>query len=222
MTRTRVLVADNLTIFRSSVRHLLERESDLQFIDASDLDGIKGVVSARCPDIALIDVDLPPAGGVTAIRWLQSHCHAHTIMWSFEPTRETVLAAVRAGASGYLRKEISPQGLLRSLRGVMRGEAPLSRDLATLMIDAIHRHEDGDRSRERLAVLSTREREILDYVAQGARNRQIATELTISEFTVKRHVQNILGKLELGSRRAAADFYTHAQEQFASVGGASL
>jgi two-component system, NarL family, nitrate/nitrite response regulator NarL len=222
MTRTRVLVADNLTIFRSSVSHLLERESDLQFVEASDLDGIKDVVAMRCPDIALVDVDLPPSGGVTAIRWLQAHCSAHTIVWSFEPTRDTVLAAVRAGASGYLRKEISPQGLVRSLRGVMRGEAPLSRDLATLMIDAIHRHEDGDRSRERLAVLSTREREILDYVAQGARNRQIATELTISEFTVKRHVQNILGKLELGSRRAAADFYTHAQEQFASVGGASL
>src|SRR3954465_8021306 len=176
----------------------------------------------RFPDIALIDVDLPPAAGVAAVHWLQAHWRPRAIGESLEPTRETVLAAGAPGASGYLRKEISPQGLVRSLRGVMRGEAPLSRDLATLMIDAIHRHEDGDRSRERLAVLSTREREILDYVAQGARNRQIATELTISEFTVKRHVQNILGKLELGSRRAAADFYTHAQEQFATVGGASL
>ena len=221
MTRTRILVADSQTIFRCGVSNLLARESDLEFAEATDLDGVKAVVAEGCPDIALVDAELPPAGGVAAVQWLQAHCAAQSIVWSFEPTRETVLAAVRAGAAGYLRKEISPQGLVRSLRGVIRGEAPLSRDLATLMIEAIHRHEDGDRTRDRLSILSRREREILDYVAQGARNRQIAAELTISEFTVKRHVQNILGKLELASRRAAAEFYAHAQDQLTTV-GASL
>jgi DNA-binding NarL/FixJ family response regulator len=101
---------------------------------------------------------------------------------------------------------------------VINGEAPLSRDLATLMIDAIHRLEDRDRTRERLSVLSSREREILDFVARGARNREIAGQLTISEFTVKRHMQNILGKLNLSSRRAAADFYRAAQAELAAVG----
>jgi DNA-binding NarL/FixJ family response regulator len=137
------------------------------------------------------------------------------IVWSFAPTRETVLAAVRAGADGYLHKEISPAGLVRSLRGVIHGEAPLSRDLATLMIEAIHTLEERDRTRERLSVLSMREREILHHVAHGARNRQIAAALTISEFTVKRHMQNILGKLGVGSRSAAADFYLAAQAELA-------
>ena len=92
----------------------------------------------------------------------------------------------------------------------MQGEAPLSRDLASLMIDALHGSEERVRARDRAGILSSREREVLDLVAQGARNKQIASMLTISEFTAKRHVQNILQKLELPSRRAAATFYLTA------------
>jgi two-component system nitrate/nitrite response regulator NarL len=216
--RTRILIADGLTIFRAGVRNLIARESDLEIVEAADLEAVQEHVGSRCPDIALVDLELPPQGGVAAVEWLQENCDAHTIVWSFEPTRETVLAAVRAGASGYLHKEISQDGLVRSLRGVINGEAPLSRDLVTLMIDAIHRLDDRDRTLERLSVLSGREREILDFVARGARNREIANELTISEFTVKRHMQNILGKLELSSRRAAADFYENARAELAASG----
>jgi DNA-binding NarL/FixJ family response regulator len=93
------------------------------------------------------------------------------------------------------------------LRGAAHGESPLSRDLTALMIDAIHDAESNARVRELAMVLSAREREVLQYVAEGSRNKQIAAALTISEFTVKRHVQNILNKLELPSRRAAAAFY---------------
>ena len=118
-----------------------------------------------------------------------------------------MLSAVRAGAHGFLHKEISPEGLVRALRGVVQGEAPMSRDLASLMIDALHGLDERTRAQERAAGLSAREREVLDLVAQGARNKQIASSLVISEFTVKRHVQNILQKLELPSRRAAATFY---------------
>ena len=92
----------------------------------------------------------------------------------------------------------------------MQGEAPLSRDLATLMIDALHGLDERTRARDRASVLSPREREVLDFVARGARNKQIATALVISEFTVKRHVQNILHKLEVTSRQAAATFYNDA------------
>ena len=138
---------------------------------------------------------------------LAKRCSTYTIVWSFQPSRETVLAAVRAGAHGFLHKEISPDGLVRALRGVIQGEAPLSRDLASLMIDALHGMDERAQARERADVLSPREREVLELVAQGARNKQIAASLVISEFTVKRHVQNILQKLELPSRRAAATFY---------------
>ena len=142
-------------------------------------------IERECPDIALVDLDLPPLGGVAAVQRLAKRCDAYTIVWSLEPSRETVLAAVRAGAHGFLHKEISPEGLVRALRGVVQGEAPLSRDLASLMIDALHGDDERTRARDRAGVLSSREREVLDLIAQGARNKQIAALLTISEFTVK-------------------------------------
>jgi len=207
MRRTRILVADSLQIFRSGVRHLLERESEFQLVEAGTLDEVLHAVEGDCPDIALIDLDLPPLGGVAAVQRLAKRCSTYTIVWSFEPSRETVLEAVRSGAHGFLHKEISPQGLVRALRGVVQGEAPLSRDLATLMIDALHGMDEQTRARDRAAILSLREREVLELISRGARNKQIAVLLTISEFTVKRHVQNILQKLDLPSRRAAAAFY---------------
>jgi len=130
-----------------------------------------------------------------------------------------VLSAVRSGAHGFLHKEISAEGLIRALRGAAQGEAPLSRDLASLMIDALHGLDARAQARDRATILSSREREVLDLVAQGARNKQIAASLVISEFTVKRHVQNILQKLELPSRGAAATFYGTA---FGSEDGAAV
>lgn len=218
MSRTTILVADPLAIFRTGVRNLLQRESDLRVLEAATFGDVSQIVADGCPDIALIDLELPPMGGVEAVRLLSERCSCQLIVWSFDPNREAVLAAVRAGANGYLHKRISPAGLVRSLRGVGQGEAPLSRDLATLMIDALHGVEEQDRSRERLGMLSLREREILSYVSEGARNRQIASALTISEFTVKRHMQNILGKLGVPSRRAAGEFYRHAAQELARAG----
>lgn len=210
MNRTRILVADSLHIFRAGVRNLLARESEFDVVEAASLEEVVYTVNAQCPDVALIDLELPPSGAVAAVRRLRGRCSTYTIVWSFEPTRETVLSAVRAGAHGFLHKEISPDGLVRALRGVVRGEAPLSRDLASMMIEALHGDDERTRARDRAAVLSTRERQVLDLIAQGARNKQIAALLTISEFTAKRHVQNILQKLELSSRGEAAIFYRTA------------
>jgi len=221
MTRTRVLVADPLGIFRAGVYNLLSRESDFAVVEAVDFDRVQSLVETQCPDIALIDLDLPPGGGVAALQWLHEHCNTRTIAWSFDPAQDVVLAAVRAGASGYLRKDISPDGLVRALRGLVAGQAPLSHDIATLMIDAIHQHRDRERTEDRLSALSSRECEVLEQVAGGALNRQIASELTISEFTVKRHIQNILGKLGVRSRREAAEFYRAAMSQLASIGDPS-
>jgi NarL family two-component system response regulator LiaR len=207
VTRTRILVADSMAIFRAGVRNLLARESDFHVVGAGTLDEVLAAVERECPDIALIDLELPPLGGVAAVERLARQFPIHTIVWSFEPSRDTVLSAVRSGAHGYLHKEISPQGLVRALRGAAQGEAPLSRDLASLMIEALHGLDAQARARDRATVLSSREREVLNLIAQGARNKQIAASLVISEFTVKRHVQNILQKLELPSRRAAATLH---------------
>jgi DNA-binding NarL/FixJ family response regulator len=210
--RTTVVVGDSGPIFRSGVRHLLERESDFAVAEAEDFAELARVVETDAPDIALVDLELPPVGGVAAVARLAPRCQTQMIVWGFEANEETVLAAVGAGAKGFLHKRISPSGLIRSLRGVVRGEAPLTRDLAAVVIAAVRGLEERDRVRERAVLLSAREREVLALVSRGWRNRQIAHALSISEFTVKRHMQNILHKLDLPSRRAASLFYRTAFE----------
>ena len=205
----RVVLADDLETLRSGVRDILLRESDFKVSEARNLDELRAAVARYSPDIVLVDLDLPPSGGIAAVAELHGS-ETSSIVWSLGPNRATVLEAIRAGARGYLDKEISPQGLVRALRGVVRGEAALSRELVTLLIDALHGVEERDRVRDQAAVLSGREREVLALVSRGARNREIGEELHISEFTVKRHVQNILNKLEVPSRRSAAAVYRSA------------
>jgi DNA-binding NarL/FixJ family response regulator len=208
MRKTQILIADPIEIFRTGVRSLLARERDFAVVAVGSLDGV--FRASPCPDIALIDADLPPRGGEAAVVRLAETGATCTIVWSSRPSRESVLRALRAGASGYLHKETSPGGLVRALRGIARGEAPIARDLTTLIVDALHFDDEREEARERVSLLSTREREVLEQVVRGARNKEIASELYISEFTVKRHMQNILQKLDLRSRRAAADIYCSA------------
>jgi len=202
MRRTRVLLLDPLPIFRTGVRKALTRESDFEVVEAGSVEDVQAL---EPPDIALVDTAL-----LGAVELLDG---AHVVVWSFAPTPREVLAAIRAGADGYLHKEISALGLVRALRALSRGEAPLSRDLAAAMIEALHGHDAHSRVQLRLAGLSAREREVLELVALGARNSSIAGSLAISEFTVKRHVQNILGKLGVASRAAAAVVYREGLEE---------
>jgi len=211
MRRARVLIADPLPLFRNGVRNLLRRESDLEVIEASNADDAATFLAGGHVEIALIDLALPPTGGIDLVRRVRSRTRAAMIVWSLEPSRDAVLESITAGAHGFLR----------ALRGAVNGEAPLSRDMAALMIDAIHTLEERSKARERAAVLSEREKEVLAFVARGARNREIAEELEISEFTVKRHMQNILQKLDVPSRRAAAAFYVSAYRDEAVADGKS-
>jgi DNA-binding NarL/FixJ family response regulator len=195
------------------VRTLLVRESDLAVLEAGTVLDAVAVARSTRPDLALVDLELPGGGGVEAVRRLAEEGVGRLVVWSLDPTPESVLAAVRAGASGYLDKRVTTEGLLRALRGLDLGEAPISRGLTWQMIEALHGLDRQERARERAAVLSRREHEVLAMVAHGARNREIAGELAISEFTVKRHVQNILQKLDVESRNAAAGFYRTAFTQ---------
>jgi two-component system nitrate/nitrite response regulator NarL len=150
----------------------------------------------------VIDLALPPEGGIAALERLHRRARPPTIVWSFDPSAEDVLSAISAGAVGYLTKEVSADDLIASVRSALAGEAVLSTHLTGLLVAAVQRDRGAQLARESL--LSARERRVLELVSNGLRNRDIAAELGISEFTVKRHVQNILRKLELPSRRAAA------------------
>ena len=153
MRRARVLIADPLPLFRNGVRNLLRRESDLEVIEASNADDAATLLAGGHAEIALIDLALPPTGGIDLVRRVRSRTRAAMIVWSLEPSRDAVLESITAGAHGFLHKEISPIGLVRALRGAVNGEAPLSRDMAALMIDAIHTLEERSKARERAAVL---------------------------------------------------------------------
>ncbi len=209
MTGTQIVVADSMAIIRSGVSVLLAEHAGFEVTEAADADELLEVVRRTHPEIALVDNELPPSGVLPALERLTElgASMPMIIVWSSSPNGEGVLAALRAGASGYLDRGISPASLIRSLRATERGEASLSRHSATLMIEGLHVTAGRDRAVERAAVLSAREREVLRLVAVGARNREIARQLYISEFTVKRHVQNILRKLGVSSRRTAAAFY---------------
>ncbi len=210
MSATRVLVADALRIVRTGVRTLLEREGDFEVLEAASIDDLVATIDREQPDIVLVAADLPPDGGVEAVRQLAGRGPSCIVAWGFRPTADEGLAALRAGADGFLAKEISAAGLVRALRAATRGQAPLARDLVGALINELHGASERADALERTATLSSREREVLQLVSRGARNREIATELQISEFTVKRHIQNILMKLELPSRSDAAGLYRAA------------
>lgn len=219
MNAVRLLVADPLPVVRSGVRALLHLTREFEVVEAGDLDGVLDAAAEACPGLALIDVGLRPTGGIAAVSFLRDRCETRSIVWSLDPSPADVLSAIRAGAVGYLRKDVSPDGLVRSLQGALHGQAPLARDLTAGMIEELHGHERRVHAHDRAATLSRRERDVLELMATGSRNREIAVALAISEFTVKRHVQNILGKLGLRSRRAAAALYVEAFADGAALRG---
>jgi DNA-binding NarL/FixJ family response regulator len=201
---TRLLVADGMTVFRAAVRKVVSAQPDFEVFEAGTTAEVQQLAAQEAFDIALVDLELPPAGALEAIRSLRG---ATVIVWSSQPEQWTVYEAIRAGASGYLPKEIAPAALISALRGAARGEAPLPRDLTAAVIHALHDAEQRQGVQAKAAVLSTREREVLAHVAAGARNDEIASAMAISPFTVKRHVQNILGKLGVRTRAEAGAFY---------------
>jgi DNA-binding NarL/FixJ family response regulator len=200
-----LVVADSASIFRCGVRSVLERDGGFEVIDVGDAQGLLRAVSTRDVYAALLDSQLPPAGALAVLPELAPT--VTTVVWADDPDADSIADAIRAGATGFLSKRISASGLIRALRGIAHGEAPLSRDLTRLLIDIVRVRTQSDAAPERLTILSQREREVLSLVARGWNNRDIARKLSISQFTAKRHVQNILTKLDLPSRAAAAAVY---------------
>jgi DNA-binding NarL/FixJ family response regulator len=208
--RTRVLVADSAGIFRSSICSLLAREDDFDVAGAVDAGEVLAAVQRGWPDIVLIDQDLPPVGAINALERMRGLSSARAIVWGYDPGSEDLLAAVCAGADGYLPKHVTRPALVRSLRAVARGEVALPRPLTAALFEAMYDVSERNRARERAHLLSARELQVLDLVAAGLQNKEIATALYISVLTVKRHVQNILEKLGVSSRYEAAAVYRSA------------
>jgi DNA-binding NarL/FixJ family response regulator len=203
-----VVVADAMAAFRAGVRGALEHGGPFQVLQAADRHELDALVASGRPQLALIDVDLPPTGGLPALTELAGA--VDVVMWSFAPSASVILEAIRAGASGFLDKNIHPAALCGALHGIARGELALSRSLTSSLVRELQTVARRQRLMERTAILSHRERDVLALVATGLGNRAIAGELAISEFTVKRHVHNILEKLNRRNRVEAAALYLEA------------
>jgi DNA-binding NarL/FixJ family response regulator len=202
-----VILADPKPMFRIGLRAMLESGGRLDTLEANDLSSLlEQCACSPRPAIALIDLDLPPTGGAAAVTHLRESATT-PVVWSSRArlTPDVVYELVRCGAAGVLYKEMAAFGLIRSLEAVADGEAPFSRELVADLVRRIHSLNAPVASRPWLRTLSSREREVLALVAEGQTNKTIARSLSISEFTAKRHVQNVLNKLALHSRRDAAD-----------------
>ena len=204
---TRVLVADPVGLFRMGVRAALERAGGFAVSEAGDETELLAAVERDRPDLVLLDLHLPPFGAVATLGRLEPEHGPRVIAWALEPDGDQVLAALSAGAIGFLTKDMKAESVVRGLHTALEGQSPIRRSLLTGVIGAFQNSERRERYGERAIKLSSRELEVLGLIALGTRNRDIAVQLDISEFTVKRHVQNILHKLNVPSRDVAAHIY---------------
>jgi len=204
----RVLVADDEALIRAGVRMVLENAADIEVV-AEARDGREAVESVRRHhvDVALLDIRMPGGDGLAAAREIRRLApDTQVVMLTTFGEDEYVATALRAGAAGFLLKDTDPEGLIEAVRVAGRGDAILSPSLTRRLIDRyVGPHDErGDRARERLAVLTEKEREVVVLVGSGLSNAEIARKLFMSEGTAKAHVSRILTKLDCANRVQAA------------------
>jgi DNA-binding NarL/FixJ family response regulator len=203
MDRRRILVVDDHTMFREGMRRLLQDVPDFDVVGEA-VDGSEAVNKARSlrPHVVLMDVRMPGCNGIEATATIKGEMpETKVVILTVSDDEGDLVAAVKAGADGYIAKTTGIDALIKSIRGVMAGEAALSRTMTARLLG--HMRSGGDARRrdgEDLARLSDRELEIMRLVASGVSNREIASRLFVSESTVRTHLHNILGKLGLENR----------------------
>lgn len=204
MTHPRVVIADSHAATRAGVRLALEDDG---FIVTEEETALGAVAAALRdpPDLCLLDVDMP-GGGIEAAATIRSQSpETRVVMLSEAVNDADFFAALEAGASGYLLKEMNPVQLGRTLRAALRGEAAVPRTLTARLIDEFRARTQGPSfTRRSERDLTSREWEVLDCLCEDLSTRRIAKRLFISETTVRRHVSSILKKLDVPSRQAAA------------------
>lgn len=201
----RVFLLDDHEVVRAGLRSLFEDAEDIEVVGEAGTvqDALVRVPLAR-PDVAILDVRLPDGSGVEACREIRSaHPEVACLMLTSYADDEALLAAVMAGASGYVLKQVGGRDLVADVRTVGAGGSLLDPAITERVIDRLRR---GPAEDERLAALTPQERRILDRIAEGRTNRQIGEELFLAEKTVKNYVSNLLAKLGMQRRTEAAVF----------------
>jgi DNA-binding NarL/FixJ family response regulator len=205
MKPLRLLLVDDHALFREGLISLLSYQDDFTVVgEAGDAESALDQARTLEPDIMLMDIELPGEDGVIATRRLKLEMPAVTVvMLTVRDDSETLFEAIKAGAQGYLVKNVRSRELLEQLRGLAQGEAAISRRLAARILAEIRGQTEVFGPEE---ALTARELEVLDLAAARLSNAEIAGRLVISEHTVKNHMKSILAKLHLRNRRQAAAY----------------
>ncbi|MFI1091554.1 response regulator [Streptomyces sp. NPDC020917] len=198
----RVLLVDDHQVVRRGLRTFLEVQGDIEVVGEAG-DGAEGVARAQelRPDVILMDVKMPGTDGIAALQLLRDAGNqARVLIVTSFTEQRTVVPALRAGAAGYVYKDVDPVALADAIRSVHAGHVLLQPEVA----GALLAQDNAGGGTGRANTLTDREREVLALIADGRSNREIARALVLSEKTVKTHVSNILMKLDLADRTQAA------------------
>jgi two-component system NarL family response regulator len=205
----RVLIADDHALFRRGLEMVLDEEQDIELVGQAS-DGAEAVAKAGAslPDVVLMDIRMPRISGIEAARAMkESAPSAKIVILTISDEEEDLFEAIRAGASGYLLKDIPLDEVAEAVRAVHGGQSLINPSMAGKLLTefaTLARRDEEERPQQVPAPkLTDREMEVLKLVARGMNNRDIAKELFISENTVKNHVRNILEKLQIHSRMEA-------------------
>jgi NarL family two-component system response regulator LiaR len=197
----RVLIADDHAVVRQGLRTFLELQEEIDVVgEAADGEEAVEAATRLAPDVVLMDLVMPRLEGAEAIsRIRELGLETRVIVLTTFLDDDKLFAAIRAGAAGYLLKDVQPQDLVSAIRTAHAGESPVDPAAATKLLEEVsaRRRPDGQ-------LLTPREQEVLRLIARGRPNKVIARDLGLSEKTVKTHVSNILGKLGVTDRTQAA------------------
>jgi DNA-binding NarL/FixJ family response regulator len=208
MKRVRVLIADDQALFREGLRTLLSTRPELEVVgEAANGEEVLGLIDRVEPDVVLMDLRMPVMDGIVATAHLRDRWPSIPVLalTTFDDDA-SLFGALRAGAAGYLLKDVSSETLMAAVTAAARGEAFLQSTVTGRVVAAFARlmESGGPRAEALVLPLSPREREILGLLGTGASNKEIADRLCLAEGTVKNHVTNILTKLDVRDRTQAA------------------
>jgi DNA-binding NarL/FixJ family response regulator len=204
MNTIQILIADDHPVVQDGLQAVLSTQSDFKIVGVAET-GIEvlQIVTAKEPDIVLLDLEMPEMDGLEVLENLRiDHPQVKAIVFTAFDTDERIVGAVKAGAKGYLLKGAPSQDLFEAIRTVSAGGSLLQPVVASKLIE----HVSGERdmaAQEKTTPLTERERQVLEQLALGKTNKEIASELVITERTVKFHVSSILSKLGAGNRTEA-------------------